>query len=394
MPQHFKTIFLNAYFFNNNHYIQNQPNDGTQPNLMIHDDKNMSSLTEKCIYGHRNQNQSESFGFYIDDCNRKFSFICIKPYSLGSNVIDQHMNDRCSHFNTHEPGGNWFECDRLVSIFDQQDLSDLKLSESQKCCMYNVEWKENFYDANNLCKKFNSHVFSLKTKGYKNILESYANYLRFNYDELNSDFFYFWTSCKLKAKKLNILSSFEPECLGATADFDFTDDSSAQDKDTTGFEISAVKFSTSNNTFKNIFLNLTFLSRFLNEMQLHLEDNTDINAQNLKACCDLYHINFNSNSRFVCLKNIFLQLYNAVLLGQRKLVPFTFQTRLEDNNYSLSNKSIDLSLPFLNKFYHFTLVNITGFTEINSSLLLKNLNYTNKALPLINPSLNLVSSLN
>ena len=369
-----KTIFLNAFLFNNNHYIENQPNDGTQPNLMIHDDKNMSALTDKCIYGHLNQNQSESFGFYVGDCNRKFPFICIKPYRLSIDVSDQQTNDRCSHFNTHEPGGNWFECDRLTRVFDQ-DFDDLKLSESQKCCMYNVEWKENFYDANNLCKQFNSHVFSLKIKGYKNILETYANYLSVNYDDSNSDFVYFWTSCKLRAKKLNVLSSFEPECLSVTPDFDSTDDSSS--KDTAGFEISGVNIT----TYENILLNLTFITRFLNEMQHNIETNSDISLKT-------------SNSRLVYVKNIFLQLYNAVLLGRRKLVPFLFQTRLEDKyTKKVYNQSIDLSLPFLNRFYHFSLVNITGFTEINSSLLLENFTFTNKALPLINPSLNLVSSL-
>lgn len=82
-----------------------------------------------------------------------------------------------------------------------------------KCCLYNNKWKETFENAKRICGRFHSNVYSLKTKGFKEILENYATYLSLNYYGTNTNGSAFWTSCKLN-------NTSRPELVECTHDTD------------------------------------------------------------------------------------------------------------------------------------------------------------------------------
>lgn len=192
------SILINQFRLNENVYIETQPINNEQPNLMIHDETSSSNQTAttqqpKCILGHQIHNNNESFNFKYGSCFKELPFICMKNlYRINTGL----EADRCLRFREEYPGGNWIECDKVTAI----NVYGLKLSVSQKCCLFNFKLRQTFDLANSICAKFDSTVYSFKSKGYKEILENYAFYLNFNDAKSNeSDF---WTSCRFN-KELN-----------------------------------------------------------------------------------------------------------------------------------------------------------------------------------------------
>lgn len=173
-------IFMSSFFNNHDIYIKSQPNEGEFPNVMLHDEDLDSNLKEKCIYGkailnnirlsyrlnsyfclaNRTQNSDESFSFFLGDCTKRIPFICVKPFEFSMYEENYNLSNRCSYLNKVAPGGNWYDCERLVPV-----MENVTMSKSQKCCMFNIEWKKNFNEAKKVCGKFNSNVYSLKIKG-------------------------------------------------------------------------------------------------------------------------------------------------------------------------------------------------------------------------------------
>ena len=354
-------IFMNYYFYNNNYYVENQPSDDEHPNVMMHG----SNKGLKCIYGQRIHDLNESFSFYYDDCNKEFPFICVKPYHSSEYLsANDSVTDRCSYFDKVEPGGNWFECDKL---------DETGMSKSHKCCMYNVKWRENFNDANKLCRKFDSFVFSLRLKGYKVILEKYAAFLSTNY--LNSklvvkdlEFFSFWTSCKsLASDPDNLDRDDQVECVQKNP-VSMLASTLLQFTDVKGMKINALVNLANSTMRKNSYYNLTFVDLLLKSLKLK-----NITDKSLKDCNDEIFItsgnvipkssNLSLNECLYKLNRIFIT--EAFYLGRRKSISYRLETiTYRTNNlnetkcfhYSKFNDGHYLSIPILNKCYHFTII--------------------------------------
>jgi hypothetical protein len=364
-----KNIFLNYYIYDNNHYIENQPSDDEHPNVMMHG----SNSGDKCISGERIQNLNESFRFYYEDCLKELPFICVKPYSGNFD-----LEDKCSHFDKYQPGGRWFECDRLTD--------DFNVTKSHKCCMYNVKWNENFYDANNLCNKFDSFVFSLRLKGYKLILENYANFLSTNYfDSIHfKDLFSFWTSCK--SKPLDSIDSIEKhECLQKNPTAELISSLQQADfKEIQGLKINALNI-LDNKIYKKSFYNLTFVSLLLNSLKSNLTDDN----QYLKLC-NKWITSIESNT--VNLTDCLYKIWNILdaktyFLSSRKARSFKIETKTFRSNsiinetqcfyYSNNNETdnkFHLSIPIINVCYHLTIIDFFDSSIVD----LKNLNFSNE----------------
>jgi hypothetical protein len=134
-------VFFNYYSYNYHGYIESQPQNDQIPNLMMHpDEDDLKNLSQVCIIGQQVANNNESFKFKYSECGRSYPFICVKPLKRREGTEHGVNNNRCDGFRENLPGGNWIDCDRML-------LNDL-LSESQMCCMYNVNLNENFDDAN------------------------------------------------------------------------------------------------------------------------------------------------------------------------------------------------------------------------------------------------------
>lgn len=187
----FINIFIHVYSYQNHGYIENKPTKIQSPNLLKHSDSNLSNSSEKCLFVQQTKNLNEKFSFKYGDCDKNFTFICIKsPREV------KHISDRCSSYFESSPGGKWIECDQLFQIIDEN--STHFISNSQKCCMYNFNWKVNFSSAKKICSQFDSEVFSFESKGFKSILNSYDLYLDLNpIDSSLSEYTNFWTSCKI-----------------------------------------------------------------------------------------------------------------------------------------------------------------------------------------------------
>lgn len=187
----FINIFFNVYSYQNHGYIENKPLKIQNPNLLKHSDSHMDNSTEKCLFVQQTKNLNEKFSFKYGDCDKNFTFICIKSPKKVNNV-----SDRCSSYLESSPGGKWIECDELFQMMDTNPGH--LISNSQKCCMYNFNWKVNFSTANRICSQFNSEVFTFESKGFKSILNSYDLYLDLNpYHSSLSEYTNFWTSCKI-----------------------------------------------------------------------------------------------------------------------------------------------------------------------------------------------------
>lgn len=118
-------VFINQYKYNENVYVENQSVDDEYPNLMIHDDYGSSrDSSSKCIYGYQITNYNESFNFKYTSCDEKLPFICVKS-------LNKLFSDRCLSYRNHYPGGNWVECDRVMSKSDLNETI-FNLSNSQK----------------------------------------------------------------------------------------------------------------------------------------------------------------------------------------------------------------------------------------------------------------------
>ena len=135
-------VFFNYYSYNYHGYIESQPQNDQIPNLMMHpDEDDLKNLSQVCIIGQQVANNNESFKFKYSECGRSYPFICVKPLKRREGTEHGvNMDSRCDGFRENLPGGNWIDCDRML-------LNDL-LSESQMCCMYNVNLNEDFDDAN------------------------------------------------------------------------------------------------------------------------------------------------------------------------------------------------------------------------------------------------------
>lgn len=168
----------------------------------------------KCILGHHIAKDNQSFTFKYSSCSRKLPFICTKSVyqnsennstNLDSRKADARSDtttgalDRCHIYRREYPGGNWIECEKLVVATSQT----ARLSASRKCCLFDLRRRATFWSARTHCAKFNSLVYSFKNKGYKKILESYADYLSSNSNSdndttINETVGDFWTSCRLE----------------------------------------------------------------------------------------------------------------------------------------------------------------------------------------------------
>ena len=246
------------------------------------------------------------------------------------------------------------ECDQLIPI-----IWDLKMSVSQKCCMYNLRWKENFSDAGKWCSKFNSIVYPIKSIGYKEILNNYANYINSNFNRGNiSDILYFWTSCKKFQKELSFNGN-DLECSNLThlAPYKTIEDDRLKKL---GDCFTVVVFRLKINLTKDFIC----LENHLKEInRINLQDNID----NLKFLYELY-------------------VKNLTFLARRKSTATHFRIEnikpnSENTNcyyFVKENNQTLISLPLLDKCYHLSinpLDNLTRLPQFNHYLNLKDLKF-------------------
>lgn len=135
--------------------------------------------------------------FKYDSCSKKLPFICTKPLNRGGNGIIDEDPDRCHIYRREYPGGNWVECERLVVVNLRRSIN---INASHKCCLFDLNMRDTFWGARSVCARFNSFVYSFMSKGYKKILENYANFLSLNYAGANQTDF--WTSCRLEDRDI------------------------------------------------------------------------------------------------------------------------------------------------------------------------------------------------
>ncbi|CAF0956476.1 unnamed protein product [Brachionus calyciflorus] len=317
----FMNILSNIYSFKNHGFIKNQPVKIENPNLLKHsDDDADDNSTERCLFIHQTQNLNEKFIFKYGSCEKKFSFICIKrPIETVENY-----EDRCSKYSDFSPGGSWIECDKLFNILDQNDRH--LMSTSQKCCMYNLNWKVDFNTANKICSQFDSEVFTFKAKGYTKMLSNFDLYLDENYDKQDqANFLNFWTSCKL----IDYPNNNEPVC---SQDFtEVLDDYDFETPIENGFLIYYLNYSFKNQTgFKLNKFNLSLIVKNLNET-----DSEFISEFTKNLTTNTYLL--------VRRKESFSSILKTRLLGTQNLSCFSLSL----------NSDVSISLPFLDKCFHF-----------------------------------------
>jgi hypothetical protein len=377
-------IFLNFYSYKNHIYIRNKPINDEEPNIFIHSDSNRNN---KCIFGQQIHTTNESFNFEYDDCNSQLPFICVKPSSLHINHDLNALNlDRCATLKTDIPGGNWIECDRLFPIFKNEKFS---MSESQKCCMYNINSKMKYDMANRFCAKLNSHAYSFKSRGYKSMLENYAAYLNQNYHLKNKNFMKFWTSCRKysendkEEKCIEDLSESNENPKYYVPDLHFSN----------AFEIVSINLNINVNKnlrFKQVNFNLTLINKIIYRLSQNLtskifsgseEMNREVNFET----CNLINIHIDNSRDFLvqCLLLFMESLTkNSLFLVTRKSQPNFEIKLLRSHNFfknqgitnkdkcfayrEISDRLVLLSLPFLNKCLHLTL--FVNFESFNTSL--------------------------
>lgn len=137
-----------------------------------------------------------------------------------SHLIDNEEDDRCLKYRREYPGGDWIECDEKQTTITKSSPLDhgLKMSTSQKCCLFSKHRsKRTFSQAAAECSRFNSIVYSFKTKGYKEILENYANYLNLNGVKSNESSSDFWTSCSKSDEDETMIRCSESDRKGKSS---------------------------------------------------------------------------------------------------------------------------------------------------------------------------------
>lgn len=344
-------IFFNSFTLKNHAYLEQQPFDIENPNLLIHSDDEDEITSEKCLYVHQTLNFNEKFNFKYGNCNKKLPFICIKPPIKNSSI-----QDRCSLYSKTSPGGQWIECDKLFNILENENK--YQMSKSQKCCMYNINWRENFESANRICSYFDSDVFYFKAKGYTSMLGNYDSYLDLNYVNLNqSEFMNFWTSCKI----LDYTDSNEPICSQDSQtekieNYDFEYPLSD------GFVIYSLNYTFKNQIgFKLINYNLTQIYNALNNKDQEFCNKTQ---NNLMECLQDFFKSLTLNSFLITrrkqnyLSSLITRVVRTENISFSDLECFNFQDNKSDSVY--------LSLPFLNKCYNFILVKKLNFSLLKN----------------------------
>jgi endothelial-specific receptor tyrosine kinase len=379
-------IYIHFYSFKNNVYIKNQPVNDGDPNLLIHlGHADELTTGSNCIFGHQINTSNESFQFKSENCETRLPFICVKALETKS---------RCATFRTSPPGGHWVECDRPATLLDG---SAYTISDTQKCCMYNVHWRVEFDEVRKTCSRFDARVFSYKSRGYKSALDSYAMYLNSNYDKgaIDDLFAKFWTSCKHKEQnKEDECADEEVKLEKAVADYGA--------RINNGFEI--VSFSTTEDEKKN----MMFLPNYLNLTRVYktlrfISNNFELNELRFKPLIltsdrsNCSFINANSltdlNRDFLLdclLADYELLTQNSVFLASRertghfiemdrtqKRVLYNGETTakmmgIEDNSgvscfyfHRVSEQLAHVSLPFLNKCFHFSVIDLNSTEEID-----------------------------
>ena len=370
-------IFFNYYSYNFHGYIENESKNDEIPNLMMHPEDALKNLTQVCIIGQQIQRNNESFKFKFSECGKTYPFICVKPLKKATT-----LGDRCSSFRENLPGGNWIECDKRVNGI---------ISESQMCCMYNVNLNENFDNANSYCSRFDARIFSSKIIGYKSILEYYAAYLNVNYGKSeNFDYANFWTSCQSNSTTVAHSST---TCLDNKEDekqvsFDFSIGTSA-------LEIVSLQVWT-NVSKAFIRYNLTNIFRLIDvhaKFKMNTSQFGQINYAN--ACENILNVESVQSSdhlaQIKCLRKLFeFIIKDSFFLFRRnvkmeKLKLDMVRTRRKRSEaseskcfsfYQENDKLIYLSLPLLNKCFHLTL---SSFSKNGSDL--RRLRLENRYLP-------------
>jgi hypothetical protein len=349
-------IFFNYFSLNNHIYRENQPVNDENPNLLMHADNGLKINESKCIYAHQIKSSNESFHFKYGNCDKKLAFICVKPIQpLESNQSSFKdsivLSDRCSLFKTIYPGGNWLECDKINNVFKYPPV-EFKLSETQKCCMFNFNMKENFENAKEFCSRFNSEVFSFKTKGYKRVLENYANFLNVNLEKSNlTDFSNFWTSCKMLKFDLN-----NPKC---PEDDEKNNDEYLNDHSTSqsGLEIFSLTYEMSKEKFEVEKFSLTVLLDSFHKLLQDLEKNATIPSgyygqlKHLEAKLN----NLVGDMVILVKKKVENIVLETQVIRSRKLKEKLNETDCFTYKRTLNDTIVHISLPFLRNCYHLTL---------------------------------------
>ena len=290
------------------------------------------------------------------------------------------MSDRCLSFKENLPGGNWIECDKLL---------DGLLSESQKCCMYNINLNENFANSNQFCARFDSAIFSSKIVGYKAILENYAAYLNLNYGKTSSnmDSSNFWTSCKSN----DITADHSTSCIDYAETESFEKKSFDLAINSAALEIVSLKVAPKTGSSTFIRYNLTNIFDLIDSYaskNLSFDSSSPKNGRDYDEMCELIMNTQNetyADSIVVeCLRKLFNFIVNDSLFLVRRYAKIDqlklsmIRSRHDDaasakidcfSFYQVDDELIHLSIPFLNKCFHLTLLSLkTNSTLSQSSL--------------------------
>ena len=389
-------IFFNYYTHDYHVYIRNQPKNDEIPNLMIYPDAaDLKNLSQVCIIGQQVQSNNESFMFKYSECNKNYPFICVKPINIHKQSSRIEI-DRCSSLKESFPGGNWIECDKLINIFDDSSNGLFStISESQKCCMYNINLNENFSNANSFCSRFDSQVFSSKIIGYKSILEYYASYLNTNYGKSNKlEYLNFWTSCKTN----DITSNENSTCI-EDSDSKITEKYEFSLAVNNGLEIVSLNITLPNAernktkealSYETVRFNLSRVFQLLNqfsandgflitpELKLFIESsskqfiydelceslinkpsNLSEDGASIKCLIKLFDFIIN-DSVFLIRKNLKYDHLKLNMVRTRKFNESNLARNECFDYFEENDRLAHLSLPFLNKCYHLTLFRLNS----------------------------------
>ncbi len=275
-----------------------------------------------------------------------------------------------------------------------------KISESQKCCMYNTEWRTDFFNARHICLTFNSNLYSLKTKGYKTLLENYADYLNLNFDVVSAEGpghitadFHFWTSCIRDQNDPHLLDKTVSECLHDDLklnDFRYNLKNPTIDNDQMN-----ILYVLSKQAVPDMgFLAVNLVYQFVDNVSDLLLDSVsfghgsavpvdqDNNGERHNTCLALLKIPIKSVRRShadiehtiaMCVQHFYLHFTKqSVLLVKRQATSAVLdtQTTMNLNGTAFSgadcfasrsfDESTHLSIPFLTRCYHVTIRPIVG----------------------------------
>ena len=191
-------------------------------------------------------------------------------------------------------------------------------------------------------------------------MENYASYLSSNYqNEIDNrdDLFLFWTSCKFKSRKTSFLSSNEPYCHHSKSLYNSYQyplvDMNGLIANTINVTLNSFK------GLKEVKLNFSYLSEFISELKNKITTNSSLGLE--------YFLKKNNKT----ISEIF-QLSEYVFLGKKSSRTPSVVTQVIGNNltksssdqcYSFSEKPNGIryiSLPFIEKCYHMTILNSTA----------------------------------